>query len=165
MYRQWVHCERNSSYYFIPIFFKLCTCFLHCLKMCMWFACNPYIICFTFSTLRFFSFSDLRLYESVVTVGTLWAQLLIQFYTNLFETLHMFPHGLKMCMWFGYNPWINFVTFSTLCTLSFSDHRPFESEDTGGTLWAQLLIQFYTYIFETLHMFLPWSGDVHMVWI
>ena len=31
---QWVPCERNS-YNFIPIFLKLCTCFLHGLKMCM----------------------------------------------------------------------------------------------------------------------------------
>ena len=66
---------------------KLCTCFLHGQKMCMWFGCNP---CINFSTWRTFSFSDLGLYESFVTVGTLWAQLLIQFYTDLFETLHMF---------------------------------------------------------------------------
>ena len=44
-------------------------------------------------------------------MGTLWAQLLIQFYTELFETSHMFLHGLKMCMWFGYNPCINFCHF------------------------------------------------------
>ena len=36
MYRQWVPCERNSSYNFIPIFLKLCTCFLHGLKMSGW---------------------------------------------------------------------------------------------------------------------------------
>ena len=36
MCRQWVHCERNSSYNFIPIFLKLCTCFLNGLKKCMW---------------------------------------------------------------------------------------------------------------------------------
>ena len=43
-YRQWwVPCERNSSYSFIPIFLKLCTCFLHSLKMCMWFGYNPCI--------------------------------------------------------------------------------------------------------------------------
>ena len=57
-----------------------------------------------------------------------------------------------------------FVTFSTLWTLSFSDLRFYESLETVGTLWAQLLIQFYTDLYETLHMFLPWSGDVHMVW-
>ena len=47
MYRQWVPCERNSSYNFIPIFLKLCTCFLHGLKMCMWFGYNPCIYCRT----------------------------------------------------------------------------------------------------------------------
>ena len=41
VYRQGVPCERNSSYNFIPIFLKLCTCFLHGLKMCMWFGYNP----------------------------------------------------------------------------------------------------------------------------
>ena len=30
-----------------------------------------------------------------------------------------FFHGLKMCMWFGFNPAVNFYHFSTLLTLSF----------------------------------------------
>ena len=30
-----------------------------------------------------------------------------------------FLHGLKMCMWFGFNPAVNFCHFSTLLTLSF----------------------------------------------
>ena len=30
-----------------------------------------------------------------------------------------FFHGLKMCMWFGFNPAVNFCHFSTLLTLSF----------------------------------------------
>ena len=93
------------------LFFKLCTCVRHGLEMCMWFGYNPWIIFVTFSTLWTLSFSDLRFYESVVTVGTLLAQLLIQFYTDLCETLYMFFHGLEMCMWFGYNPWIHFCHF------------------------------------------------------
>ena len=49
MYRQWVPCERNSSYNFIPIFLKLCTCFLHGVKMCIWFGYNPCIyFCYFF---------------------------------------------------------------------------------------------------------------------
>ena len=32
---------------------------------------------------------------------------------------HLFFHGLKMCMWFGFNPAVNFCHFSTLLTLSF----------------------------------------------
>ena len=124
------------------------------------------LIFVTFSTLGTLSFSDLRFYENVVTVGTLWAQLLIQFYTDLFETLYMFSpwswdnaYGLDIILE------LIFVTFSTLWTSSFSDLRFYESLETVGTLWAQLLIQFYTDPYATLHMFLPWSGDVHVVWI
>ena len=43
-----------------------------------------------------------------LTVGTLCAQLLLQFFADLFETLQVFLHSLKMCMGFGYNPQINF---------------------------------------------------------
>ena len=32
----WVTCERNS-FSFVPIILKLCICFLHGMKMCMWF--------------------------------------------------------------------------------------------------------------------------------
>ena len=53
MYRQWVPCECNSSYNCLPIFLKLCTCFLHGLKMCIWFGYNP---CVNFS--YFFHFAN-----------------------------------------------------------------------------------------------------------
>ena len=33
-------CERNSSYSFVPIVLKLCICFLHGMKICMWFRYN-----------------------------------------------------------------------------------------------------------------------------
>ena len=53
IYRQWVPREYNSSYNFIPIFLKLCTCFLHSLKMCICFSYNP--------CLNFYHFSNLAL--------------------------------------------------------------------------------------------------------
>ena len=37
-------CERNSSYSFVPIFLKLCMCFHHGMRMCMWFGYNCEII-------------------------------------------------------------------------------------------------------------------------
>ena len=43
-------------------------------------------------------------------LGTLWAQLLLQFSTDCFETFQMFLHGMKMCMCFGYNPSIIFFS-------------------------------------------------------
>ena len=36
-------CERNSSYSFVPIVLKLCMCFLHGMRMCMWIAHNCWI--------------------------------------------------------------------------------------------------------------------------
>ena len=32
----WVSCERNSFYSFAPIVLKLCMCFPHGMRMCMW---------------------------------------------------------------------------------------------------------------------------------
>ena len=35
-----------------------------------------------------------------------------------------------------------------------------------GSLWTQVLLQFSTDLFETLHVFLSWSEDVHLVfWV
>ena len=36
---------------------------------------------------------------------------------------------------------------------------------TMGVWWAQLLLQFFTDLFETLQMFSSWCEDVHVVWI
>ena len=37
---------------------------------------------------------------------------------SLCNFAHLFFHGLKMCMWFGFNPAVNFCHFSTSLTLS-----------------------------------------------
>ena len=86
---QWVPCLRNSSYSFIPILLKLYRCCDHALKIYMWFGVGHFHN------------------ESEWAVGTLCAQLLLQFHANSFQTLH----GLKICMWFGYNSWIIFCHF------------------------------------------------------
>ena len=39
----WVSCEHNSSYSFAPIVLKLCMCFLHCMRICMWIGHNCWI--------------------------------------------------------------------------------------------------------------------------
>ena len=49
IYRQGLPSEHNSSYSFILIFFQLCACFLHSLKMCMCFSYNScHIFCHFF---------------------------------------------------------------------------------------------------------------------
>ena len=39
----WVSCERNSSYSFAPIVLKLCMCFPHGMRICMWIGHNCWI--------------------------------------------------------------------------------------------------------------------------
>ena len=39
----------------------------------------------------------------------------------------------------------------------------YESVYVVGTLWAQLLLKFWTDPFKTLQVFLSWSEDVHVL--
>ena len=94
----WVSCERNSSYSFVPIFLKLCMCFCHGMRMCIWFGYNCEVI-----FCHFFHFVNLVIF---------WPQ----------------------CIDSGY------LVSATPQTILYPS-------------------------FETLHMFSPWSEDVHMVWI
>ena len=55
VYRLWMPCGRNSSYSFPPIVLKLCRCFLHGMKTCMWFWYNHLIFLF-FSISPIFSY-------------------------------------------------------------------------------------------------------------
>ena len=52
-----------------------------------------------------------------------------------------YGHGLKICMWFGYNSWIIFVIFPQFELSHFFGHF---SEWIEGTLCAQLLLQLNT---------------------
>ena len=128
MYRQWVPCERNSSYNFIPIFLKLCTCFLHGLSMCMWFGYNP---CINFC--HFFHFANF-----VIS----WPQILWQcidsgylvsatphtiLYRSFWNFAHVFAMVWRCACGLDIILELIFVTFSTLWTLSFSDLRFYES--------------------------------------
>ena len=51
-------------------------------------------------------------------MGTLCAQHLLQLYADTFETVQVFCHCQKMCMWFEYNPQINLYHFYLHCELS-----------------------------------------------
>ena len=119
VYRQWVPCERNS-YNFIPIFLKLCTCFRHGLEICMWFGYNPWInFCHFFHFVNFVIFWPQILWKCIDSGYHISATPYTTSCLSLFNFAHLFVHGLKMCMWFGFNPAVNFCHFSTLLTLSF----------------------------------------------
>ena len=119
---QWVPCERNSSYSFIPIFLKLCTCFRHGLEICTWFGYNPWInFCHFFHFVNFVIFWPQILWKCIDS-GYLVSAAPYTISCLSYATLHIFFifHGLKMCMWInGFNPAIYFCHFSTSLTLSF----------------------------------------------
>ena len=109
MYRQWVTCECNCSYNFIPIFLKLCTCFLHGLKMCMWFEYN---LCINFC--HFFHFANFVIRPSIrqhlpwVSCERNSSNSIVPIVLKL---CMCFRHGMRMCMWFRYNCEIIFCHF------------------------------------------------------
>ena len=144
---------------FLLIFLKLCRCFLHGVRMCMWFGYNCWIIFY-----HFFHFVNLVIFRpQCIDSGYLVSATP---HTILYWSFWNFAHVFSMVWRCAYSLDIIlafiFITFSTLWT---SDLRFYENVVTVGTLWAQHLIQFYTDLFETLYMFSPWSGDMHKVWI
>ena len=121
MDRQWVPCERNSSYNFIPIFLKLCTCFLHGLKICMWFGYNPCInFCHFFYFVIFWPQILWKCIDSGYLVSATSHTILYRSFWNLahaFSMVWRYARGLNII------PKLIFVTFSTSWTLSLSDLR------------------------------------------
>ena len=83
----------------------------------------------------------------------------------LLKLYRCFCQGLKMCMTFGYNPQINFCHFFHSLNLVNFGLNYYWSLWPLGTLWAQLLLQFYPNSFETLLLFLSRTEDVHDIWI
>ena len=166
MYKQWAPCERNPSYNFIPIFLKLCTCFLHGLKICMWFGYNP---CFNFC--YFFHFANFviswpQILWKCIDFGYLVSATPHTVLYHLFETLHMFLPWLEMSMWFGYNPWINFCHF-----FHFVNFCHFLTSDSMKVCrqWVlckrNALYNFMPIFIQLCTSVCPWFEDVHVVWI
>ena len=80
-------CERNSSYSFVLFVLKLCICFLHGMRMCMWFVYNCKII---FS--HFFHIVNLVIFHPLYINSwyLLWVQLLIVLYRLLWNFACLF---------------------------------------------------------------------------
>ena len=130
--------------------------------ICMWFGYNCEIIfCHFFNFVNLVSFWPQCIDSGYLVSATPHTF----FYRSFWNFAHVFSIVWRCACGLDIILALIFVTFSTLRTLSFPDLRFYESLWIVGTLWVQLLIQFYTDRFETLHMFSPWSGDVHVVWI
>ena len=128
MYRQWVPCERNSSYNFIPIFLKLCTCFHYDLEICIWFGYNPWInFCHLFHFVNFVIFWPQILWKSRDSGYLVSATPHTILYQSLWNFAHVFTMVWRCAYGLDIILELIFVTFSTLWTLSSSDLKFCES--------------------------------------
>ena len=99
---------------------KFCTCFCHGIEICIWFGYNPWInFCHFFHFVNFVIFWPQILWKCINSGYLVSTTPYIMSCLPLCNFAHLFFHGLKMCMWFGFNPGVNFCHFSTLLTLSF----------------------------------------------
>ena len=128
--------EHNSSYNFIPFILKLCTCFLHSLQMCMCFWYNP---CINFRP-------SVKIYPGCLvsaiprTVLSFW-----NFACDFFMVWGC-ACGLDIIV-------RSFFFFFTFCYIvNLVIFHP-QYIDSGNLLWVQLLLQFCTNCYETLHFF------------
>ena len=98
--------------------------FRHGLEMCMWFGYNPWInFCHFFHFVNFVIFWPQTLWKCTDSGYHVSATPYTTSCPSLFNFAHLFVRGLKMCMWFGFNPAVNFCYFSTLLTCHFSQVR------------------------------------------
>ena len=157
---RWIACGRNCSYSCKPIFLKLCKCFCYGLKMCNWFWVYPPVICYQ----RFLLFRLIFCFQVQITIriDTLWVQ--------HFETMHTcFAWSVDVHVVLGLSSYYFLSNVSSRYFFStffhFFDLFFFSSQITirKDTLWAQLLLEFSTDHFETIHTCSTWSVDVHVV--
>ena len=164
MYRQWVPCEHNSSYNFIPIFLKLGTCFLYGLKMCMWFGYKP---CFNFCD--FFRFANFLIFWPQILWKCIDSGYLLSTtpHTILYRSFWNFAHVFAMVSRYACSLDIIleliFVTFSTLWILPFLTSDSMKVYRQWLTCKCSSLYNFMPIFMQLCTSFFPWFEDVHVV--
>ena len=112
---RWVPCEHNSSYNFIPIFLKLCTCFRHGLEMCMWVRYNPWInFCHFFHFVNFVIFWPQILWKCRDSGYFVSATPHTILYWSLWNFAHVFAMVWRCACGLDIILDLIFATFSTL---------------------------------------------------
>ena len=129
MYKSQVSGERLQDHWSsgIPILLKLYRCCDHALKICMWFGYNPQTnFCHFFRNLNLAIFRafSLSFFSGIFTmkVNGQWVPCVrnssYSFIPILLKLYRCCDHALKICMWFGYNPQINFCHFFRILNLA-----------------------------------------------
>ena len=154
---QWVPCEHNSSYNFILIFFKLCTCFRHGLEMCIWFGYNPWInFCHFFHFVNFVIFWPQILWKSRDSGYLVSAAPITILYRSLWNFAHVFAMVWRCARVLDTILELIFVDFVL------SDLRFYESVLVYS---GYSLYNFMPVFMQLCTFFFPWFEDVHVVWI
>ena len=84
-----------------------------------------------------------------------------------------FGHGLKTCMWFGYQPQINFIIYikPQLNVYHFSSIFPLQCYQYHQGLYicsafeCKCSYSFIQYFMKLLYVLMSWPEDMDMLWI
>ena len=148
---QGIPCGHNSSYSYIPILLKLHWCFGHGLKICMWLRYNPQIIFVTYLQVEL-SHSSSILYNKVNGQGIPCGRnSSCSFIPILMKLQRCFGHGMKICMWFGYNPQIILSLFCKLNLVIFQALYITKWIDRGHLVGGHNTLYSYIPILLKLH--------------
>ena len=128
VYRQWLPCGRSSSYSFPPIILKLCRCFLHRMKICMWFEYNTlsifsHFFCCVNLVSFFFTWNAIKVYRQWVPCGRNSSY---SFPPIVLKLHRCFLHEMKMCMWFWYNTCTLIIFSHFFCFVNFRSWNYFK---------------------------------------
>ena len=155
-----------TSYNFLLIFLKLCTCFRHGLEMCMWFGYNPWInFCHFFHFVNFVIFWPQILWKSRDSGYLVSATPHTILYRSLWNFAYVFAMVWRCAYGLDIILELIFVTFSTLWTLSFLTSDSMKVYRQWLPCKRNPLYNFMPVFMQLCTSFFPWFEDVHVVWI
>ena len=137
-------------------------CFVHGMKMCIWFRYNPLIIFshfFCFVNLVYFWYEMLsRCIDSGYLVGATPLTVLHWLFWNFTDVFCMeWRYACGFHIFFSHFFWfVNLVSFL---------HEMLSKCIDSGYLVCATPLTVFTDCFETLQMFSAWNEDMHVVWV
>ena len=159
----WVPSGRNSSYSFPPIVLKPFRCFLHEMKMCMWFGYYHFLSLFLLCEL-FSVWNAVKVYREWVHCGHNSSY---RFPPIVLKHCRCFQHGMELCMWFWYNTLINFPHFFCFVNLvSFFTWNAIKLYRQWVPCGCNSSYSFPPIVLKRCRcFFFAWNEDMHVAWV
>ena len=158
----WVPWERNSSYSFQPIVLKLFRCFLHGMKIYMWFRYNHFFSLFLLCEL-FLVWNAIKVYREWVPYGRNSSY---RFPPIVSKHCRCFQHGMKLRMWFWYSTLINFSHFFCFVNLVSSfTWNAIKLYRQWVPCGRNSSYSFPPIVLKHCRYFFAWNADMHGAWI